>query len=84
MKYLKLFEERDGRFNVGDYVIVIEPYSKSLSEFKYGEKCEIIDIKKYNMQKEFITIKNEDGIEEGYFSDRIIPEIEYNAKKYNL
>jgi len=88
MKHLKIFEnfEDDERFKVGDYVIIIEPYSESLSKFKHGEKCKIIDIKRYlNMQnRNFLMIENEDGVEEGYFTDRVIPEVEYNANKYNL
>ena len=70
MKYIKKYESTDEKFRVGEYV-----WSKA-----FNKKFKIVGI-----TDRYLMIEDEEG-NRAEFSDKhnFIPEIEYDASKYNL
>ena len=94
MKYLKSVENYidkfvdnyylKSNFIIGEYVIVTRAYQSNENysiKIKNGDRCKIID---YGMSSQYVIIEREDGVKEEYRKNRITPEVEYNANKYNL
>lgn len=79
MKHLKIYEDFDERFKIGDIVIVINAYRSGGANFKNGDICRVENIE----DDSYILIRNEKGSEE-YLKSRVIPESEYLAKKFNI
>ena len=86
MKHLKIFEDWDDDFRVGDYVIVIKAYRSKESLYpvniKNGDRCKVVEYS--SISDEYYIIENEDGVREEYRMDRIIPEVKYNSSKFNI
>lgn len=85
MKHLKLYEDFDDEFEIGEYVIVIRAYRSKESSFpvniKTGDRCKIIGP---GMSNVYVIIENEDGFREDYRKNRITPEVKYNRDKFNI
>ena len=79
MKHIKIYEDFDDNFEVGDYVIVVSAYSSN--KIKTGDRCKVIGP---GLSSQYFIIENEDGIREDYRKNRIEPEIKYFTNKFNI
>jgi len=83
MKYIKKFErsEHDYTFKEGDIVVCID--NEGNEDLIEGEKYEVISFYINANDTKFIKITGKSQVS-GYFSNRFIPELEYDAQKYNI
>ena len=93
MKHLKAYERKHKKtyenkwfgypdYKVGDKVVVIDSYVSTPEHpciIKDDETCTIIKVDEI-----YCFIMNKDGVIEEYHKKRIIPELEYDANKFNL